>query len=236
MFILPVIQSTDVIPLEIDRPIVISLDETSPIILAYQAQRGDIINITARAIDDIDVVLEVLNPQNERIAFNDNHHTSNEDISVSDAVIEHLSLNEAGNYLIRVDSFNGVSVGDVEITLHTEPKFEIISEQDNLLVLQVDLRENQTFIYKLEPENNGIITVTVEAQGITDTILQLRDSNDEIIAENDDYSGTEVFVSSLSSRIEDIAVQADEAYYLHVNEFLGRPATIGVTIEMGLQD
>lgn len=231
LFILPVAQANDAIVLENNTPIIINLDETSPIILAYSAQRGDIINLTARAIDDVDVVLEVLDAQDTRIAFNDNHHTDNNEISASDAVIENLSLNEAGVYLVRVDSFNGVSVGDVEITLENEPAFEIISDDDNQRILQVDLHQNEIFIYKLEPESNELITVTIEASGITDTVLQLFDDNQMLIAENDDYIGDEVFISSLASRIENASMQAGQTYALHITEFLGRPATITVIID-----
>ncbi|NJL03088.1 MAG: hypothetical protein HC910_21895 [Spirulinaceae cyanobacterium SM2_1_0] len=64
------------------------------------------------------VTLEVL-VGDRRIAFNDDHGTDEPDLLATDAVIEGLEVE--GPITIRVNSFNGVSEGEVAVTVDTRP-------------------------------------------------------------------------------------------------------------------
>jgi hypothetical protein len=124
----PTAVPTDVIaePLTLGVPRAVTLPGAGFIAFPYNADDTQAVTITARALTDdgagnvLDVVLEVLNVDMDRVAYNDDGAVALDGFAPNDAALVGLSL-AAGQYTIRVNTFNGFQSGDVEVEISEAP-------------------------------------------------------------------------------------------------------------------
>lgn len=185
------------------------------------------VTIQVRAIDNdvIDPVLWVLNSENNLIAYNDN---TAED---SSAKVENLLLHP-DTYTIWIDSFNGVSEGDVELIIEpVNPFNEAISTSENTIELVVTLPEDTIYRYTLELTENDIVTISIrDISGTLDPYLQVLDDNDMMLISNDDHQSTDLTLNRLDSRISQWQVPENGIYTIEIRDFLGNHGQFELTI------
>lgn len=233
--------------IEPDTTINLRLDGQIPTILAYVAEGGEALTLTARALGEgtiegldgtytLDTVIEILSPDGERLAYNDDHHADAATLAATDSAIERLILMEAGTYLIRVNSFNGVTAGEVEVShaLVSPVDYAITTENETSLILNVALNPAQPFSYRFTVEAGTQYTIVArDLKGRLDPIITLRDTtpDETVIATNDDYAyrfGDAFILNVFDARIIDAEIPMDGDYTLEVREFLGRGGQITV--------
>jgi hypothetical protein len=218
--------------LESDNPVTVVLGN-SPVWLTYAGTAGDTITITTlTAITDTapDTTLEILTPDGYRLDYTDDVILSDGTIK-SDAILQNIALPIDGNYRIRVDSFNGVSEGQVEviITQRSETYIEITS--DDLTIVQGDVIERESLHYTLEVSAGTSLSIIVrDRSGILDPILYVYDANDTLMAFNDDHQSNDLSLDVLDARLVDLAITEDTRLTIVVRDYLGRSGSIELII------
>lgn len=225
-----------------DSTFTLRLDGASPSILAYQAEAGETIRVAARALGEgtvagldgtfvIDPVLELLAPDGRRLAYNDDAGDAGAD-AATDALIARVVLPEAGLYTLRVNTFNGVTRGEVEVTLTRVAPVEALAQDDgDITTIQVMLRAGAVYRHRFAGRAGQVYTFTARAlDGLSDPMLALLDASGSRLAANDDHAGGDLKLNIFDARIADFAPPSDGGYTLELREFAGRAAHIELTI------
>lgn len=240
-------QGNSITFIEADTTTTLRLDGQTPTILAYVAAGRETITVTARALGEgtieglegtytLDPVIEILSPEGERLAYNDDHQAALETLTPTDAAVERLFLPEPATYTLRVNTFNGVTAGEVEVSLAlvSPVEYEIVTDEADTLIMTVSLEAAQTFQYPFTAEAGTVYTIVArDPKGLLDPILLLRENDPEntVIASNDDYRyrfGDAFILNVFDARIIDAEIPADGDYVLELREFMGRGGTITV--------
>jgi hypothetical protein len=104
---------------------VVTLPGGTPVDLMYTANEAQTVTITARAMSDdgagnaLDLVLEVLDSQHNRLVYDDDGGRFVDGLAASDAAVTGLTL-VPGRYTLRVNAFNGFQRGELELTIEKE--------------------------------------------------------------------------------------------------------------------
>ncbi len=220
------------IPLRTDTPITVTLGD-SPVWLNYDGTAGEIITITTMtAITDTapDTVLEILIPDGHRLAYVDDVVLADGTIK-SDAILADIELPFDGQYRIRVDSFNGVSVGDVEVML-TEVTHDYSDiTRDNLTIVSDDIPKLGSLDYILEVEADTILSVLArDTSGTLDPVLHVYDASDTLIGFNDDHQSTNLSLDVLDAGVFDLSISDDMTLAIEVSDYLGREGSIELIV------
>lgn len=248
-------QGNSITFIEPDTPTTLRLDGQIPTILAYVAAGGETVTVTARALGEgtieglegtytLDTVIEMLSPDGERLAYNDDYRTTTtlENLTVTDSAIERLLLPEAATYTIRVNTFNGVTAGEVEVSLAlaSPVDYEIVSDEADTLIINVSLNDAETFQYRFMAEAGTVYTIVArDPKGLLDPIITLRENDAEntviaaegVIAANDDYRyrfGDAFILNVFDARIVDAEIPQNGDYVLELRDFMGRGGEITV--------
>lgn len=247
------VQGNSITFIEADTTTTLRLDGQTPTILAYVAAGRETITVTARALGEgtieglegtytLDPVIEILSPEGERLAYNDDHRTTLEHLTPTDAAIERLFLPEPATYTLRVNTFNGVTAGDVEVLLAlvSPVEYEIVTDEADTLIMTVSLEAAQTFQYRFAAEAGTVYTIVArDLKGLLDPIITLRESDTEntiisaegVFASNDDFHyrfGDAFILNVFDARIIDAEIPQDGDYVLELREFMGRGGAITV--------
>lgn len=209
--------------IEPDSPLTIRLNGET--ILAYESAGGEVITVTARAIDEIDTVLEILTPDMARLAYNDDHDTTSENLALTDSALEQITLEEAGIYTIRVNSFNGVSEGEVEVTLSQVAR----TAGDTVMIT---LTPSSRYFHTFSAQAGDIVTITArDSRSLLDPVLILRRDSGEEISRNDDHQSDDLSLNIFDSRIQTLTIDVDGEYTIELREFMGRAGSIELSIQ-----
>jgi len=238
-FFIGITAAQDAPTITLDEPQTVTLNADAPAMLIYSAEESHYITVTTRAIsggDDLpDTVLEVLTLDYERLAYDDDTvFVENGEIVIQrDAQLPDLLLPEPGDYRIRVDSFNGVSEGEVEVLVTLADKFTPTIETDeNTTTIQARLPLAKVFTYDISVEAGEQLTLTArDATGAIDPVLRLLDESGAIIAENDDHQSDDLRLNAFAARIAGYNVDADGVLTVQVFDFMGREGSIEIWIE-----
>jgi hypothetical protein len=188
-------------------------------------------------------VLEVVSPSGERLAYNDDYFPaliSGESLSElalqpTDSAITSLTLTEAGDYQLRVNSFNGVSVGDVELIVKRvdAAAVQVESVQTGVFAASVTLRPDQVARIEIPLETGNPYTITVrDPLGVLDPVTQISDAAGTVLAVNDDHRSSDFTLNIFDSRIADFTPAASGDYLLAVRDYLGRGGVLEVDIRV----
>ena len=183
------------------------------------------IEVIANNPENFDPVLWVVDSNNRLRAYNDNQTDS------SNARIENLLLTP-DSYAIWVDSFNGVSEGDVSLSILTvDPFSEIIETDDTTQSITVTLPEDMIYRYALDLNENDTVTISVrDISGTLDPYTQILDNNEAEVIANDDHQTANLSLDVLDSLISDWTVSIDGLYIIEVRDFLGNSGQFELTI------
>ncbi len=217
-----------------DVPTIITLNgDARPVDVVYQAEDGEQITIVAHSLADepIDVTLEILQ-DHQRLAFNDDHQTEREGLSTQDSVIENLVFSAAGDYIIRVNSFNGAQSGDIEVVIESIPT----SVPCEMPIQSGELTRNGQFSCTLSVDSESAITISARDTSSTlDPVLTLLEVLDEQLtraAYNDDHTTSDFSLNTLDAQISDFVLSAGIVYEVQVNDFSGAAGTFELTFEI----
>lgn len=223
----------------LNEPVIVELTDAGPVDLILQAEEGTVITVTARSLAEttIDTTLEVLDSNNVRLAFNDDHGTGSADLRTFDSLISELKLQATGTYIIRVNSFTGLASGPVEVlvvdaaqrpasaqmTVPGEPSTEVITGV---------VADNQSFRHNVMLFAGDRVTITVRAMdNLFDPKVALVDSANSALADNDDHGSDDPTLGRYDSRISDYLVRADGVYGIIIQGFAGTGGSFELTVE-----
>jgi len=218
--------------IDTDIPITVTLGD-SPVWLKYEGVAGETLHITTlTAITDTapDTTLEILNPNGHRLAYADDVVLSDGTIK-SDAILEGVELPIDGLYSIRVDSFNGVSAGEVEVILTqpTEEYSEITS--DNLTIIAGEILKLGSLDYTLEVEADTTLSILArDTSGTLDPVLYIYDADDTLIDFNDDHQSVDLTLDVLDAGVIDLAIAENMILTVRVSDYLGRSGSVELIV------
>lgn len=245
VFALPALAQDDesplrapLVPLVPDEARVIALRAEAATDLVYEAQGGESIKVDVRSADPqtLDPVLTVLDPGGRVIAYVDDTYVVEADgtrrVQV-DVALGPLTLREAGPYTLRVDSFNGVSEGEVTVLLRLVDPFETSVEEEtpDLLHIRARLPRSEVFRYRYEVGEGERLTITVRDLSFTlDPYLRVLDEDGAELAVNDDHGEFDLTLDVLDARLRDVALPAGPVI-IEVIDFLARAGRFELIIE-----
>lgn len=211
--------------ISLDSPIVVAVRAAGPAELRYEAEAGEVVSIFARSQETqiaLDTVLEVRDPAGNQLAYRDD--LVSEAGIETDAAIENLLLEEAGSYLILVDSFNGVSEGQVEVEIRRGDWFQqSIFKTENTTLIRGKLPADRVYRYELTVEVDSVWMFTArDLSGTLDPFLRVLDEAGELIMQNDDHDGSDFSLNTFDSRLVGVQLEAGRVYRIEIRDFLGR--------------
>jgi hypothetical protein len=211
------------------NPVTITLNgDSQPVDVVYNAGADEQITVIAHSIAEIDVTLGIL-LDNQRLAFNDDHGTDRADLRAQDAAIENLVLPGAGTYTIRVNSFNGVQTGEVEIGVESAP----VIAACQLPTQVVKFRPDSSFNCTLSATSDTTMTITArDLSGTLDPVLSLLDSTSNRVAYNDDHSTASLSLDTLDAQISNVTLKAGEIYTIRVTDFSGETGIFELQLDI----
>ncbi|MDZ4764854.1 MAG: hypothetical protein SGI73_09905 [Chloroflexota bacterium] len=222
------------------KPVVVELTGNGAVDLRYSADDAVTINIQARSLDTslVDTTLEVVDGGGLRLAFNDDHGTTRADLTPFDSLIMGLQLPARGDYLIRINTFNGASAGRVEVTLtfgEVSPAPRVGRDQVETVTGVVP--ESDRYTYGVELFAGDGVTLTVRATDNTlDPKVALVAPDGTAVATNDDHGTQEPGLSRYDSRISNFAVETSGFYTVEITGFGGIGGAFELTIALGEAD
>lgn len=249
------IRPTPAMQIEAGVPLRVTLDGTDAAMIAYASGGSETVRLFARAAASdtdappLDVVMEVISPDGQRIAYNDDYAAAlipaatvtSLNLQPTDAVIPVLTLDASGEYLIRVNSFNGVSVGEAEVTLEIIEPVSIergtdddaVLAANDMLTATVTLRPDQVAVLDIALEAGKTYTLTVrDPRAILDPVAQLSDADGKVLASNDDHTSADFGLNIFDSRITDFTPTESGDYVLSVRDYLARGGTFQVEVRI----
>jgi hypothetical protein len=232
LFLGGIVSIAQEISLEIDTPVNVTIGE-SPAWLNYDGMAGETITITTlTAITDTapNTTLEILYPDGHRLDYVDDAILSDGSIK-SDAIIDAIKLPIDGMYRIRVDSFNGVSEGEVEVILTQASPTHSEITTDNLTIISGNIPKLGNFQYTLEASADTTYSILVrDTSGTLDPVLRVYDNDGALIAFNDDHQSNDLSLDVLDARVIDLAISDEETLTITVSDYLGQSGVVELII------
>jgi hypothetical protein len=228
LFILWLIQPGTIIA---GTPLTVTLTAgAGPADAVYIAAPDEVLTVTARSAADepVDVTLEILR-DNQRIAFNDDHHTEFSDLAPLDAAITGLHIKEAGVYTLRIHSFSGAQSGEVEVLVQSEPLIQPCETPAQT----VELPPNRAFACLLDLQAGQTLTLTArDISGTLDPVLTLLDPDGAQMVINDDHDSSDLTLNVLDAKMVNIPIDEAGTYTVLLSDFGGAAGTLALGVEI----
>jgi len=221
--------------IEANVPSVVRLNDQAPVLLSYDSSGNEVITITARNISDgdIDTVIELLYPNGERLAYNDDYIGSTRDLTQSDSALVDIVIEEAGRYTIRVNSYGNIAMGEVEVLLVRVDQFQesIEADSDTGFVITVQLPAWMTYVYYFDAEVGDVYTITArDISNQLDPYLTLLDNDGGILVENDDHEMGDITLNVFDAQINSYIIPETGTYTIMLHDFIGNNGRIELVI------
>lgn len=194
-----------------------SIDTLTPqVYYSFRADQGDIINIRMRRTSgNLDPYLLVVDSRSFIVAENDDIPGS----GTLDAEVQALVIQETGTFVIVATRFGqtaGDSVGTFVLTIDEAANSGLGNSAraalpilPNTTVEGVLSAERYEQFYRFEAQTGDIISVRMERPtGSLDSLLVLTDASLQVLAENDDFEGSQ------NARINEYLIPAPGTYYI----------------------
>lgn len=219
--------------LETDTPVSVEIGD-APAWLTYDGLQGEVISITTlTAITDTapDTIIEILYPNGKRLDYADDTILEDGNIK-SDAAITNLELPIEGLYKIRIDSFNGVSEGTVEVLLTGVNNNLDVLATEELSIVRGDITELDDLRYDIELQAEQAISITArDISGTIDPMLFIYDTDDILLNFNDDHQSNDLSLNVLDAHIASFIPETDGTVTIVVRDYLGRAGRVEVVIQ-----
>ena len=214
--------------LTLDTPTRFELDGEAPQFFYYDGTSGEIITITMTRTSNFDdplnnPVLEIWDVNSRRIAYNDNIRADNPDAELRD-----IRLLEDGYYIIRADTYGGIFAGEFEIVIRPSDPLQQVKIEDGV---EFYLPANTIFEYSIQLEAGDVVTISAQDLSFSlDPFLWIKNSDGDMIAQNDDQTTAGWTLYVLDSQIYQFTIPETGEYTLFVRDFLGRAGRIRLTV------
>jgi hypothetical protein len=197
----------------------------------FDAGRGNMITITARALDrDVDVQVGLYDEDFVLLALNDDHGTFDAELGFFDARITRYIVQQGGGFIVDVTTADDLG-GRVEITVERVMTGTPIGRGEVSVTLG-SIEQNGLYTQPLEAQAGDLLTITVRSLTYTlDPQVVLVSPDGVIVADNDDHGGREVDVAFYDSRIYNYPVPEDGTYTIEVVGYGGSFGQFAVTVE-----
>lgn len=214
----------------LNEPLTVQISPEQPIRLRYTNQdAGARIGISARSVsDDVDPVFWVVDADMQVLAYAD------KDTSGSDERVDALLLPQESSYMIYVDSFNGVTTGEVELLVQPASPGITIEETADLILIEGTLPEDRLVtLFGLNLSAGSSVTVTIrDTSGTIDPYVQIRDSEGVIVVANDDHNSVDTRLNVFDAQIRAWNAPESGLYTVAVLDILGRAGNFIAEIEV----
>lgn len=217
--------------------ITITVTADTPARLQFDAEIGLYYRITTQALtDEFDSVVALIAPDEVQVAYADDYILEDGTLS-RDAQIERFAAIYDAPYTIRVDSFNGVTEGDVEVLVEVIDPFDLETDVDDAIITLTVTAEEHAVISLPQTFDAGIVqTITVrDASGNLDPILRLKNVDGELLAHNDDHTTADTTLSPFDARVSNFTVPEDGEYIIEVVDFIGNAGKFVIQIGQEIQ-
>ncbi len=204
----------------------ILLQTDTPTRVQIEGKVGDIVLVTAVGGEVIDTIITLINAEGEKIAYADDQVLDGDIVRDAHLIIR---WTEDTTYTVLVDSFNGVSEG--EITLQLE-------RIDTTLPLKLDERmsatlfEGSTLRLNYEAEKRETVVISVrDISSTLDPIVRVLDGNGQVLAVGDDNTDSVSGLNTLDTQLT-LDLPTAGVYTLEVIDFLGRAGKVEITVKL----
>ncbi len=225
-------------PITANTPTIVELTGQGAVDLTYMAPGAETINVTARSVvaNTVDPTVEVIGPDGQTLAFNDDHSPSVTDgnLGAFDSAIQDLALPGAGAYTIRVGSYNNSGLGEVEVLVESAASSVAPPALAESEIVPGSLASGGTFAYSFTA--NAGETITLAARDLSNTLdpsLLLMDSQFNRVAENDDHASDDPALDQHDPKIQDFVIPADGVYNVLVSDDAGGEGAFQLVIIRG---
>jgi hypothetical protein len=215
--------------LKLDIPLVVTLRAETATDLLFMGKTNQVVQISTQTSGENapDTVLTLLDPQGHVLAHQDDQWL--EGVFIKDAHLLRVVLLQDGAYIVRVDSFNGVSAGEVQVTIREVSDSTLVSQEDGVIVMQVNLAKGAIFRHVIQATTDQPVRIHVRDLSTTlDTLVRVLDANGVMIASADDAYGQDN-LDMLDTALT-LVIPQDGAYTLEIRDFLGREGVFELTI------
>lgn len=211
------------------------LDGSDELSLDFEAKAGDVISLQAVAedADSLDLVLTLIAPDGERLAYNDDWAGGllstpglAPDRAPSDPALLNLPVWQDGTYTVRMGSFNREQTGDFRLSLRiAAPLTLTVDAPAQTILIQ---RGNSARMF-LELEAGQSVTLTAaDPDGLRDLSLRLLAEDGRLLDFNDDHGWRDTSLNIFDAQLTFTAETA-MTVSVQIGEFLGRPVRAQVS-------
>ncbi|MDX2159937.1 MAG: hypothetical protein SF162_01305 [bacterium] len=204
----------------------------------FEGTQGDVVSITARATDNnLDTVLELVGPDGDIAAENDDHGTSDTVLARYDSRIERFELPETGTYTVVVRGFAGGG-GTFELTIQRgDDGGQTQAPAGDVIIIEENLRSGDVYSYTLEASAGDVYTITVRGlEESMDPVVSMYAPDGSFLFSNDDHGGSDVLLNTLDARIERFIMQESGDYTIEVYGYQDASGNFELIIEPIAQD
>ena len=236
---LPTVASSSAQTIVANTPVEIQLTGSGPVDLVYMGSVNEVISVTARSLETggaVDTTLEVLDANNTRLSYNDDHGTTRADLDSYDSYIRDLKLTSDGEVIIRVNSFSGVATGRVEVLVESSdvaaPPSTPVAQSGGSEVVNGNVPTGGTYDHTITAQQGEILTITVRSlDNSLDPKVALVDSSGSILIENDDHGTNDTSLDRYDSQIGGYTLPSSGTFTVQVSGFGGSGGAFELTIE-----
>ncbi|XWX04209.1 hypothetical protein VZO05_01380 [Aggregatilineales bacterium SYSU G02658] len=196
------------------------LNADGPVRVPLTIPENTRVTITALGFDEVDTVLTLVNDAQQVVAYSDDRMVNGE--LVRDAQLVH---DQPGEYVLLVDSFNGVSVGRVELAIDQalRPTLRLGDE------LTLTLEQLRPLRLRLLLEESSVVRFTaVSADRRADLIAWVK-LDDEIVQRADDWPRRDE--PQMLFNVDAVWDLPPGEYDLWISNWLWRSSEVRVTLQ-----
>lgn len=198
----------------------VTLSAERPAIITFAGDAAARVTITTSAEATLDTTLTLFAPDNTKSAFADDWLAADGSVQRNAQLLDVL-LPQTGTYRLQVDSFNGVSVGNVSVEITFANL--VFTLEDSLVVSLV--KDSAAHVVL---DSAGIVTISArDVSGGLDPLLIVRDADGAIVALADDAPAD----AALNTLDAQMTLAWQVGYLLEVRDFLGRAGAVELTTQ-----
>jgi hypothetical protein len=210
-------------PIVVEETTTLTLQADTPLQVQLTGKTGDVVRVVAVGGEAIDTTLTLLNGD-DKIAYADDTLVNGE--VVRDATLL-VRWQDDSTYTLLIDSFNGVSEG--EVTLQVE-RFgsELQLRENEPLVASLVEGNTLRLLYTAETAQTVLISVR-DVGGTLDPLVRVYDANGQLLVLGDDNTVTDGRFNTLDTEVA-VMLPVGEVI-LELSDFLGRAGELEILVE-----
>jgi pre-peptidase len=231
----PIVIDTGKLPIKMllaSEPLQLHL--SGPVDFAYEAGAPQTISVYVHSLPDnptpLDTTIEVDDPDGNSLAFNDDLTADSRD-----AGVENVSLSDAGTYRIRLDTFDLLDGGAVEVQLVTSATAEV-GDNSGIVNVNAKLDGKVPAVFTFNGSSGQVVTITAEAINPPSSDMDLTMTlyaPDGSQAGSDDDSGSENGLGEHDPALMHFSLPQTGQYRLEVASWFDTPGDITVKVIAG---